>query len=69
MTNDLKCPYCNFEDEPYSFPDLFYQDSKNTEEINMQYELLKELWDKGFNIVTCGNCGYVFIHKIQEHKE
>lgn len=69
MTNDydydLTCPYCNYKGEYCNFPDLFYTDTSNTPEINEQYGLLQELWTKGYNIVTCGDCGSVFIHKIE----
>jgi len=30
-----------------------------------QYELLMELQSNGFNIVTCGNCGAVVIHRTK----
>ena len=60
----LKCPYCERYMEFADCPDLFYEDSNNSKVINEQYELLQELQSKGFNIVTCGHCGQVFIHKI-----
>lgn len=36
--------------------------------INKQHKLLLELQNKGYNIVTCGNCGAVIIHKTGKHK-
>lgn len=60
----LRCPYCGYTGELCNFPDLFWEDCDNTKEINKQYELLEQMWDKGFNIVTCGDCGQVFIHKL-----
>lgn len=61
---DLKCPYCGFEGDCCDFPDLFYEDADNTTEINEQVKLQKAMWNVGFNIVTCGNCGDVFIQKL-----
>ena len=63
MDNDIKCPYCNYENEDCNFPDLFYPDSNFSKELNKQAKLLEELQDHGYNIVTCGNCGQVFITK------
>ena len=60
---DLTCPYCNYKGDYCDFPDLFYTDMNNTPELDEQYTLLRELWSKGYNIVTCGNCGQVFIHR------
>ena len=69
MTNnydyDLTCPYCNYKGDYCDFPDLFYTDSNNTPARDEQYKLLQQLWTKGFNIVTCGECGQVFIHKTE----
>jgi hypothetical protein len=69
MTNnydyDLTCPYCNMGGGYSDFPDLFYADIDYIPALNEQYELLQQLWTKGFNIVTCGNCGQVFIHKTE----
>lgn len=59
--NDLKCPYCGYEDDVSSFPDLFYEGCKYSE----QYKLIQELQKKGYNIVTCGMCGDVFIQKME----
>ena len=28
-----------------------------------QYQLLQEMQAKGFNVVTCGNCGTVILHR------
>lgn len=65
MKNEfIKCPYCNALHEPSGCPDLFYTNDTNTSEINEQVVLQTELQTLGYNIVTCGNCGEVFIHKI-----
>lgn len=64
MNNDLTCPYCKYKGEYSDFPDLFYSDKNNTPELDEQYELQDELISKGYNIVTCGDCGQVFIHRI-----
>ena len=60
----LKCPYCSYESEDCDFPDLFYQDLNNSSGVNKQYILLQDIQTNGFNIVTCGNCGQVFIQKL-----
>lgn len=60
----LVCPYCHGKFDYCDCPDLFVDgDSSSPDE---QVKLLEELWTHGFNIVTCGSCGGVFIHKIQE---
>ncbi len=56
----IKCPHCGFGDEPYSFPDLFFEYEKKAE-YREQYKLLKQLQDLGYNVVTCGMCGNVII--------
>lgn len=60
----LRCPHCDEVQEPCNCPDLFYEDINNSKGLNEQYKLLLELNECGFNIVTCGHCGQVFIHKI-----
>ena len=60
----LKCPNCERYMEFCDCPDLFYTDSNNTKELNEQYKLLQEIQAQGYNIVTCGHCGQVFIHRI-----
>lgn len=57
----LKCPYCERYMDPSECPDLFVDGdcSSPTEQV----DLLHEMWTKGFNIVTCGECGQVFIHR------
>lgn len=63
--NELKCPHCGYTGDECNFPDLFYRDITNTKEINKQVDLLYELNSNGFNIVTCGDCGQVFIQKLE----
>lgn len=60
----ITCPYCGFTSDECDFPDLFYPDSNNTAELNKQLELLEEIQKLGFNVVTCGDCGQVFIQEI-----
>jgi len=60
----LKCPYCGYEGEPCDFPDLFFGDCETSKELLDQEALLNEIQATGFNVVTCGNCGDVMIHKI-----
>ena len=59
----LKCPHCEHYQGFSDCPDLFYEDSDNNRDINEQLKLLVEMQRKGFNVVTCGNCGQVFIHR------
>lgn len=59
----LKCPFCEHYQEFAECPDLFYSDETNTQPINEQLKLLEEIQNKGFNIVTCGHCGQVFIYR------
>lgn len=61
---DLICPYCKHINEESNFPDLFYEDSSNDLYLKQQYQNLKELQAIGYNIVTCGDCGQVFIQKL-----
>jgi uncharacterized Zn-finger protein len=35
----------------------------NVGKNNIQWKLLLEIQDKGFNVVTCGYCGQPFIHR------
>lgn len=60
----LKCPYCGLKSDECNFPDLFYTDCESSKEIIEQEKLLNEIQSHKLNIVTCGNCGEVFIHKM-----
>lgn len=60
----LQCPYCGMTGDFCDFPDFIIDDCDNTKGEKEQYKLLEKLWSKGFNVVTCGDCGYVFIHTI-----
>ena len=62
---DITCPHCGYIDEDCNFPDLFYTDKNNSKEINRQLNLLQEMQDYGFNVVTCGECGNVFIARLE----
>lgn len=59
----LKCPHCEHYQEFCECPDLFYPDASNSKDVNNQLKLLEEMQRKGFNVVTCGHCGQVFIHR------
>lgn len=63
MLDIIKCPHCSTVNEPCYFPDLFYSDCNNSEDINKQVKIQEELQYLGYDIVTCGNCGQVFIIK------
>lgn len=60
----LQCPHCGELQEECNCPDLFYPDIRNTKEINQQLKLQTEIQSLGYNIITCGNCGLVFIQKL-----
>lgn len=60
----LKCPHCECYQDFSDCPDLFYPDDDCTSDLYKQYKLQLELNQNGYNIVTCGHCGQVFIHKI-----
>ena len=63
MNNDwLCCPHCTFEGEPCDFPDLYYNGCGYVEQEKLQ----EEIQSKGYNIVTCGMCGYTIIHRVGE---
>lgn len=57
----LKCPHCKSILDYGDCPDLFA--SEEEELLIKQENLLHEMWKAGYNVVTCGNCGQVFIHK------
>ena len=57
----IKCPYCERYMDFDECEDLFNDGDIGCKE---QYQLLKEIQNKGYNIVTCGHCKQVFIHKI-----
>ena len=59
----LCCPHCEHYMEFCDCPDLFYSDASNSKGLNEQLKLLEEMQTHGYNIVTCGNCGQVFIHR------
>ena len=70
--DELTCPHCKTKGEPCDFPDLYYdgcgddfedEDEETQELYNEQAKLQLELQQLGYNIVTCGNCGDVFIHR------
>lgn len=58
----LQCPFCGFTGDFCDFPDLFYE--ADEESYNEQYQYQQSLIDLGYNIVTCGHCGDVFIQKM-----
>jgi hypothetical protein len=60
---DLVCPYCECIADESNFPDLFYGDTDDLH-FKQQLQNLKELQKLGYNVVTCGECGQVFIQKL-----
>jgi hypothetical protein len=60
----ITCPYCGFTSDECDFPDLFYDDYDMTYEMKKQLEILTALQELGYNVVTCGDCGQVFIQDI-----
>ena len=60
----LKCPHCEHYQEFCDCPDLFYVDVTKSKEWTEQEKLMAEINSCGYNIVTCGHCGQVFIHRI-----
>lgn len=60
----LKCPHCEHYQEFCDCPDLFYVDAMRSKDWNEQEKLMAEINSYGYNIVTCGHCGQVFIHRI-----
>lgn len=65
--HNLVCPHCGMVGEPCDMPDLFFNDLNNTKEENEQAKLLEEMWEVGFNVVTCGDCGGAFIHRVERN--
>ena len=66
MINYVKCPHCGYRGDECDFPDL-YCEFEEKAEYKEQYKLLKQLQDLGYNIVTCGMCGYIkILSKIKE---
>jgi len=60
LKETISCPHCNYIGEESDFPNLFHSsDAKHSN----QFGLLCELQSKGYNIVTCTNCGKTFIIK------
>ena len=60
--NELSCPYCNFTGELCDFPDFFYEEGDDNA-LNEQLKILQEIQELGYNVVTCGHCGDVFLHR------
>lgn len=63
MSDYLTCPYCGLYSYICDFPDLFCE--ADEDEFPEQLEYQHAIQKAGYNIVTCGDCGYVFIHKIE----
>lgn len=60
----LKCPHCETYHNFCDCPDLLYVDVTRSKDWNEQEKLMAEINSCGYNIVTCGHCGQVFIHRI-----
>lgn len=65
QVDEYTCPFCGDKSDICNFPDLFYSDANGTDSWNEQVKLLEELQTKGYNIVTCGDCGQPFIVKTR----
>lgn len=65
MIDYLTCPECGITDDICYFSDLYYKDENNSKSFKKQARLQKKLQDLGYNVVTCPNCGQVFIYKIK----
>ena len=57
----LKCPYCKQILGYADCPDLFA--SEDDEDLEEQEDLLFEMQRAGYNVVVCGDCGQVFLHR------
>ena len=62
MTEELTCPHCCLSSDPCDFPDWLWADS-DVDEYPDQYDILMDMQKVGFNVVTCGRCGEVFLHR------
>lgn len=58
----IKCPHCKKEFEECDCPDLYYSGEED-KDYNEQYEILWDMQNKGFNVVTCAHCGEVILTK------
>ena len=63
MTEELTCPYCGHNSDPCDFPDWLWADG-DVELYPEQYQILMEIQQVGYNAVTCGQCGDMFLHRI-----
>lgn len=52
-------------DEVFEF-ERFIPDNFREEAYNHQLELAKEVRENGINLVTCGDCGDVMLHKLSD---
>lgn len=63
--DEIICPHCGYMSDECDFPDLFWKD-EGLKKFNRQADLLEALQVLGYNVVSCGNCGDVFIIKTKE---
>lgn len=59
----LECPVCGYINDHCYFPDLFV--AETSPKMQEQEKLLVEMQEAGYNIVTCGECGNVFIYRTK----
>ena len=59
----VKCPYCGYEDDICHFPDIFV--GEKTKALKEQENLLVEIQEAGYNVVTCASCDSVFIYRTK----
>ena len=57
--NTLECPYCNNIVEHQDCPDLW--SNEKHPDYKKQEKILKNMQKCGFNVVTCGICGGIFL--------
>ncbi|MDY6358457.1 MAG: hypothetical protein SPL73_05605 [Cyanobacteriota bacterium] len=58
--NEVKCPYCDYENDICYFPDYF---------MDGEDKQIKSLLDDyNMNIVTCGMCGKAIVQEKRELK-
>ena len=64
-STDITCPHCGFIEEPCFFPDLYETGLRESHEWHGQSVLMEKIQNWGFNVVTCGQCGFVILHEME----
>ena len=63
--DELTCPHCGFIEEPCFFPDLYETGLRECHEYYEQGVIMDKMQQWGFNVVTCGQCGFVILHETE----